>query len=80
MTAHKMKKPIMLLLPCSLGEFFAWEDELRKNGRIIGGESLESARNAATLRFQNGKVSVTDGSLRGTKEQLADSGSSRPGI
>jgi len=55
----------------SMEEFFAYDEELRKNGYIIGGEGLESARNAATLRFQNGKVSVTDGPYAETKEQLA---------
>jgi len=55
----------------SMEEFFAWEEELRKNGRLIGGEGLDSARNAATLRFQNGKVTVTDGPYVETKEQLA---------
>jgi hypothetical protein len=55
----------------SMEEFFAYDEELRKNGHIIGGEGLQSARNAATLRFQNGKVSVTDGPYAETKEQLA---------
>ena len=55
----------------SMEEFFAYNEELRKNGHIIGGEALQSARNAATLRFRNGKVSVTDGPYAETKEQLA---------
>ena len=55
----------------SMAEFFAYDEWLRKNGHIIGGEGLQSARNAATLRFQDGKVSVTDGPYAETKEQLA---------
>ena len=55
----------------SMDEFFAYDEWLRKNGHMIGGEGLQSARNAATLRFQNGKVSVTDGPYAETKEQLA---------
>ena len=55
----------------SMDEFFAYDEWLRKNGHIIGGEGLQSARNAATLRFQNGSVSVTDGPYAETKEQLA---------
>jgi hypothetical protein len=55
----------------SMDEFFAYDEMLRKNGNIVGGEGLQSARNAATLRFQNGKVSVTDGPYAETKEQLA---------
>jgi len=55
----------------SMDEFFAYDEMLRKNGHIVGGEGLQSARTAATLRFQNGKVSVTDGPYAETKEQLA---------
>ena len=51
-------------------ECFAYDDILRKNGHFTGGEALQNARNAATLRFQNGKVSVTDGPYAETKEQL----------
>ena len=51
-------------------ECFAYDDVLHKNGYFIGGEALQSARNAATLRFQNGKVTVTDGPYAETKEQL----------
>jgi len=49
---------------------FAYDDVLRKNGHFAGGEALQSARNAATLRFRNGKVMVTDGPYAETKEQL----------
>src|SRR5215467_5210150 len=55
----------------SMDEFFAYDEMLRKNGNIVGGEGLQSAENAATLRFQNGKVMVTDGPYAETKEQLA---------
>lgn len=53
-----------------IDECFAYDDELRKNGHFVGGEALQGPRNAATLRFQNGKVSVTDGPFAETKEQL----------
>jgi hypothetical protein len=53
-----------------MDECFAYDDELRRNGHFAGGEALQSPRNAATLRFQNGKVSVTDGPFAETKEQL----------
>ncbi len=53
-----------------MDECFAYDDELRKNGHFIGGEALQGPRNAATLRFRNGKVSVTDGPFAETKEQL----------
>ena len=51
-------------------ECFAYDDVLRKNGHFVGGEALQGARNAKTLRFQNGKVNVTDGPYAETKEQL----------
>ena len=51
-------------------ECFAYDDVLRKNGHFVGGEALQSPRNATTLRSQNGKVSVTDGPYAETKEQL----------
>jgi len=53
-----------------MDECFAYDDVLRKNGHFAGGEALQSARNAATLRWKNGKVSVTDGPYAETKEQL----------
>ncbi|MDZ7363406.1 MAG: YciI family protein [candidate division KSB1 bacterium] len=51
-------------------ECFAYDDELRKNGHFVGGEALQSAQNAITLRWRNGKVVVTDGPYAETKEQL----------
>jgi hypothetical protein len=53
-----------------LDECFAYDDMLRKNGHFAGGEALQSPRNATTLRWQNGKVSITDGPYAETKEQL----------
>jgi hypothetical protein len=53
-----------------IDECFAYDDGLRKNGHFVGGEALQSPRNATTLRSQNGKVSVTDGPYAETKEQL----------
>ena len=49
---------------------FDYDDVLRKNGHFAGGEALQGARNAVTLRFRNGKVMVTDGPYAETKEQL----------
>ena len=51
-------------------ECFAYDDVLRKKGHFVGGEALQSARNATTLRRKNGKVSITDGPYAETKEQL----------
>ena len=43
-----------------MDECFAYDDVLRKDGHFAGGEALQSARHATTLRWQNGKVSITD--------------------
>jgi hypothetical protein len=51
-------------------ECFAYDDVLRKGAHIAGGEALEAARNAATLRWKDGKVLVTDGPYAETKEQI----------
>ncbi|MEO0828124.1 MAG: YciI family protein [Cyanobacteria bacterium J06635_15] len=48
----------------------AYDDELRRGGHFIGGEALQSIRHAATLRYQRGQVTVTDGPYAETKEQL----------
>ena len=51
-------------------ECFTYDDVLRKNGNFAGGEALDSHRNATTLRWKNGKVSITDGPYAETKEQI----------
>lgn len=49
---------------------FAYDDTLRRNGHFAGGEALQPANTAATLRHQGGKVVVTDGPYAETKEQI----------
>ncbi|MCE9554066.1 MAG: YciI family protein [Planctomycetes bacterium] len=51
-------------------ECFAYDDELRRGGHFLGGEALDSARNAVTLRMKSGEVAVTDGPFVETKETL----------
>ena len=51
-------------------ECFAYDDELRRGGHFIGGEALQSAKNAVTLDWRNGQVEVTDGPFTETKEQV----------
>jgi hypothetical protein len=51
-------------------ECFTYDEELRRNGHFIGGEALQDARNATTLKWVSTKVSVTDGPFAETKEQI----------
>ena len=53
-----------------MDECFEYDDVLRKNGHFAGGEALQLPDSAATLRYQHGKVMVTDGPFAETKEHL----------
>lgn len=53
-----------------MDECFTYDKELQENGHMVGGEGLQEARNAATLRWHSGKVSVTDGPFVESKEQI----------
>jgi hypothetical protein len=49
---------------------FTYDDVLREGGHFVGGEALQPSNSAKTLRFQGGKVIVTDGPYAETKEQI----------
>ena len=49
---------------------FDYDDHLRANGHFAGGEGLQPASTAKTLRFSGGKVVVTDGPYAETREVL----------
>ncbi|MGK2857195.1 MAG: YciI family protein [Thermoanaerobaculia bacterium] len=51
-------------------ECFVYDDELRRGGHFVGGEALQPATTAVTLRSREGKVEVTDGPYIETKEYL----------
>lgn len=53
-----------------IDDCIAYDDGLKKNGYWVGGEGLQGPDTATTLRYQNGKVSVTDGPFVETKEML----------
>jgi len=53
-----------------MDECFAYDDQLRKDGHFVGGEALQGSQNAATIRWRNNNVSVTDGPFAETKEQI----------
>lgn len=51
-------------------ECVAYDDTLRENGHFVGGEALQGPDTATTLRWKDGRVSVTDGPYAETKEHL----------
>jgi hypothetical protein len=51
-------------------ECSAYDDELRRGGHFLGGEALDSARKAVTLRMKDGAIELTDGPYAETKEFL----------
>jgi len=53
------------------GECHAYDETLKRSGEFIARERLQPVNTATTIRFGNGKVSVTDGPFAETKEQLA---------
>ena len=53
-----------------MDECFTYDDYLRERGHFAGGEALEDSYRAATLRWRDGKVLVTDGPYAETKEQI----------
>lgn len=53
-----------------MDEAFAYDEELKQKGHFMGGEALQPASNATTLRYRNGKVAMTDGPFIETKEQI----------
>jgi hypothetical protein len=54
----------------AVDECLGYDDVLRANGHFAGGEGLQPPDSAVTLRWKNGKATVTDGPYAETKEQL----------
>ena len=52
------------------GEYFAFTEDIKKSGQLLGGEALQPVATATTVRVRNGKISTTDGPFAETKEQL----------
>ena len=52
------------------GETIAYVDKLRKHGRLIATNALQSAGKAKTVQVRSGKLLVTDGPFAETKEQI----------
>jgi hypothetical protein len=53
-----------------VAECLAYDVELRKSGHFAGGEALQDSRNATTIRWKDGKASISDGPFAETKEML----------
>jgi hypothetical protein len=53
-----------------MDECFIYDDELRSKGHFAGGHALQPPQAAATLRWEDGKVAITDGPYAETKEQI----------
>jgi len=53
-----------------MDECFGYDDVLRRDGHFVGGEGLQNTRSAATLRYSNSRIVVTDGPFAETKEQI----------
>ena len=51
-------------------ETLAYVQDLRKRGRLIVTEALQSVHTATTVRVRGGKLSTTDGPFAETKETL----------
>jgi hypothetical protein len=49
---------------------FAYDEKLQRSGHMVGGEALQHASTATTVRVRNGKPVITDGPFAETKEQL----------
>ena len=48
----------------------AYDDLLRQGGHFVGGEALQAADQAITLRHRDGKTVTTDGPYAETREQI----------
>jgi hypothetical protein len=53
-----------------MDDCFTYDEKLQKSGHWAGGEGLQGPETATTLRYQNGKVTMTDGPYVETKEML----------
>jgi len=54
-----------------MDECLAYDDVLRTNGQSLpGGQALQTVQNAKTVRFRNGRVTITDGPYAETKEHI----------
>jgi hypothetical protein len=51
-------------------ECSSFDNQLRKSGHFLGGQSLYNVRSAATVRLASGQVNVTAGPLADSRQHL----------
>jgi hypothetical protein len=56
------------------GKIDAWWGEHTEAGRILGGEQLQGAETATTVRHDHGNVTIVDGPFVESKEHIAGYG------
>lgn len=56
--------------PKIMAEYQAFNDLLRRQGKLKGGEALQKTTTAKTVRVRNDQTLTTDGPFAETKEQL----------
>ena len=53
-----------------MSAYFAFSNEVREAGVMVGGEALQPTTTATTVREREGKVLTSDGPFAETREQL----------
>ena len=53
-----------------MGRYRTFTESVRASGHMLGGEKLDPASTATTVRIRDGKTLTTDGPFAETKEQL----------
>ena len=61
-----------------MGEYFAFTNDIKKNGHYHAGEALQPVATATTVRVRNGKVSPPTGRSPKPRSSSAASTSSPP--
>lgn len=54
----------------NMNAYYAFTNEVREAGVMLGGEALHPTTAATTVRIRNGQTATTDGPFAETKEQL----------
>jgi hypothetical protein len=57
-------------LHAMMRDVFAYNDELKSQGKLVACEGLQPVSTATTIRVRDGKAELTDGPFAETKEQL----------